>query len=231
VTESPADPLRVEATGETVGEAKWLALRELERIAPGVDKAAVEFEVLSEGERGLLGVGYAPARVAAVAERPPEAADGEPPRADTSLVGEVREVAERIAAGLGVTADVHVREGDESLLVAFEGDDLGLLIGRHGQTIDAIQYLVNAIVLQREEPDQKLVTVDAAGYRERRQSLLESLAARSAERARSLGQPVELEPMTALERRIVHLRLKDEPGVSTRSEGDEPHRYVVVEPA
>ena len=125
---------------------------------------------------------------------------------------------------------LRVTEDDESVLVTYEGGDLGLLIGRHGQTIDAIQHLVNAIVLQRPEAKQKLVTVDAAGYRERRQALLESLAARSAERVRSLGQPVELAPMSALERRIVHLRLKEEPGVSTRSEGDEPHRYVVVEP-
>jgi spoIIIJ-associated protein len=73
------------------------------------------------------------------------------------------------------------------------------------------------------------VVVDAAGYRERRRETLESLAMRSAQRAISSGEPVELEPMSSIERRIVHLRLQDEPGVSTRSEGDEPYRYVVIE--
>ena len=74
------------------------------------------------------------------------------------------------------------------------------------------------------------MVVDAAGYRERRRETLEALALRSAERASSTGEPVELEPMSSIERRIVHLRLQDEPGVSTRSEGDEPYRFVVVEP-
>jgi spoIIIJ-associated protein len=227
---SEEEPLQVEATGETVGEAKWHALRELEQLAPGLDKAAVRFEVLSEGERGLLGVGYAPARVLAFAEAPAPGASPTVETADASeLAGDLRDLLERITAVIGVRCQVEVAEDDEAVTASLTGDDLGLLIGRHGQTIDAIQYLANAIAYRAYGDDRKDVVVDAAGYRERRQATLESLAVRSAEEAKASGEPVELEPMTSIERRIVHLRLQDEPGVSTRSEGDEPYRYVVVE--
>ena len=103
------------------------------------------------------------------------------------------------------------------------------LIGRYGQTIDAVQYLVNAIVASREG-ERVEVTVDAAGYRERRRATLEQLAVRSAERVLASGRPVELEPMSAVERKVVHLRLKDFAGVETSSEGTEPNRYVVISP-
>ena len=222
---------QVEATGETVGEAKWHALRELEQLVPGLDKAAVHFEVLSEGERGLLGVGYAPARVVATAAGAAAAPPAPAVRAagESELAVEVREVLDRITAGIGVRCRIELTEDDESVIASLTGGDLGLLIGRHGQTIDAIQYLVNAVAYRAYGDDRKDVVVDAAGYRERRRETLESLALRSAERAKASGEPVELEPMTSIERRIVHLRLQDEPGVSTHSEGDEPHRYVVVE--
>jgi spoIIIJ-associated protein len=105
-----------------------------------------------------------------------------------------------------------------------------MLIGRHGQTIDAIQYLANAIVFRRHPEGRKEVVVDAAGYRARRQASLEALAVRSAQRAVQDGEPVELDPMTAVERKIVHLRLKDFAGVETSSEGTEPNRFVVVSP-
>ena len=104
-----------------------------------------------------------------------------------------------------------------------------MLIGRYGQTIDAVQYIVNAIVARRGG-ERVEVTVDAAGYRERRRAMLERIAVRSAERARNEGAPVELEPMTAVERKVVHLRLKEFDGVETSSEGAEPNRYVVVSP-
>jgi spoIIIJ-associated protein len=124
---------------------------------------------------------------------------------------------------------VDVREADEGLTVTFVGGDLGVLIGRHGQTIDAIQYLVNAIVAKRVG-ERVEVTVDAAGYRERRRAALEALAVRSARRAADSGQPVELDPMTAVERKVVHVRLKEFDGVETSSEGTEPNRFVVITP-
>ena len=221
---------RVEATGETVGEAKWQALRELERVAPGLDKSAVRFEVLSEGERGLLGVGYAPARVVASVDA--DAVSAPPPvvGGDASAhASDLRDLLTRIAAALRVDCQIDVIEDDDAVTGSLTGGDLGLLIGRHGQTIDAIQYLANAVAYRAYGDDRKDVIVDAAGYRERRRETLEAVAVRSAQRAISTGEPVELEPMSSIERRIVHLRLQDEPGVSTRSEGDEPYRYVVVE--
>jgi spoIIIJ-associated protein len=110
------------------------------------------------------------------------------------------------------------------------GDDLGLLIGRHGQTIDAVQVLAAAIVGGSGD-DRREVVVDAAGYRDRRRRTLESLALRSAEEAVRTGERVELEPMSAAERKIVHTALQERGDVATGSEGDEPNRYVVVEPA
>jgi spoIIIJ-associated protein len=226
--------LVIEATGETVGEAKWAALRELERMAPGLDKAAVRFEVLSEGERGLLGVGYAPARV--IAQLPAEAVREAPPPAapregESELAADARGLVERIAAAIGVQCRVDAHEDDDTVTVTASGHDLGMLIGRHGQTIDAVQYLLNAIVYRTYGDARKEVVVDAAGYRERRRETLESLAVRSAERALRELDRVELEPMTAAERKVVHLRLKDYEGVETASEGAEPNRYVVVLPA
>jgi spoIIIJ-associated protein len=221
------DQLQVEASGETVGEAKWNALRELEAMRPGLDKTLVRFQVVSEGERGLLGVGYSPARVIASVSGDAAALEDE---STTELAGDVREIVERVAKGLGIQCHVHVTEDDETVTASCTGADLGLLIGKHGQTLDAIQYLVNAIEHRGVEEQPKYVVVDAAGYRARRQATLESLAERAAERVRGGEERVALEAMSAVERKIVHLRLKEEPGVATESEGDEPHRYVVVLP-
>ena len=224
--------LTAEATGETVGEAKWAALRELERRHPGLDKAAVQFEVVAEGERGILGVGYEPARV--VAHLPAEAADAAAATAAVSdqagQVADARALVARIVATLGVDADVDAREEPEAVVVTCSGPDVGLLIGRHGQTIDAMQYLLNAVGWRGYGEDRKEIVVDAAGYRARRKATLEALALRVAERVRESGEREELEPMTAVERKVVHLSLKGVAGVGTASEGTEPNRYVVVLP-
>jgi spoIIIJ-associated protein len=227
--------LSVEMTGETVGEAKWAALRELERRRPGLDKSAVRFQVVTEGERGLLGVGYEPARVVASLEGAdvaplPELAPSEPREGESEDAARLREIVERIAHEIGVQCTVEVEEGDEEIHVVCEGSDLGMLIGRHGQTIDAIQYLANAILFRGRYDERKPVIVDAAGYRGRRQATLDALALRMAEQASATGQRVELEPMTAVERKIVHEKLKDDPEVETSSEGTEPNRFVVIVP-
>jgi spoIIIJ-associated protein len=221
------DLRQVEATGETVGEAKWSALRELEKLHPALDKAAVRFQVVSEGERGLLGVGYAPARVIASIGIDAVGKESEP---DSDLAGQVRDLLERITAGIGVRCRIEIEEDEDVLTASCSGSNLGLLIGKHGQTIDAIQYIVNAIVWRARPDDRKDVVVDAAGYRERRRAALESLAVRSAEEAVATHSPIELEPMTAVERKTVHLRLKEFDGVETGSEGTEPNRFVVISP-
>jgi spoIIIJ-associated protein len=222
--------VQVEATGETVGEAKWAALRELEKRQPGLDKSTVRFQVVTEGERGLLGVGYAPAKVIATMDSEATLADDGPRADESELAAEARELIERIIDGIGVVGRIEVEEDDETITLSCTGPDLGMLIGRHGQTIDAVQYLANAAMYRRHQDGRKEVVVDAAGYRARRRSALESLALRSAERARSDGEPVELEPMTAVERKVVHIRLKEFDGVETTSEGTEPNRFVVIHP-
>jgi spoIIIJ-associated protein len=223
-----AQEISVEATGETVGEAKWAALRELEKQQPGLDKSAVHFQVVTEGERGLLGVGFAPAKVVATVSTDAAVADAVD---ESELAAEARALVTRIVDGIGVTGRIDVDESDELITVSCVGSDLGMLIGRHGQTIDAVQYLANAVMWRRHPEDRKEVVVDAAGYRERRRTALEALALRSADRALSDHEPVELEPMTAVERKVVHLRLKEFDGVETTSEGTEPNRYVVVHPS
>jgi spoIIIJ-associated protein len=224
------EDLTVEATGETVGEAKWSALRELERAHPALDKAAVRFEVVSEGERGLLGVGYEPARV--LAHLPAEAAAAAvvAEADDEGQAAEARRLVSRIVTELGIEARLDVDEGKDTITVTVSGGDVAILIGRHGQTIDAVQYLLNVIAYRAYGEAKKDVVVDAAGYRERRRATLETLADEIAERVRESGQAEELEPMTSVERKIVHLRLKDAAGVATASEGTEPNRYVVVLP-
>ena len=217
--------ITVEATGETVGEAKWAALRELESRIPGLDRESVTFQVVSEGERGLLGVGFTPARVVATAERAVSTGSGD--HQDPS-VETVREIVERIATGIGADVSVVARESDGVVTVTCSGNDVALFIGKHGQTIDGIQYLANAIT--RAQGGSHDVVVDAAGYRARRTATLEGIARRTAQRVSATGRRAELEPMTPIERKIVHEALKDDPEVETSSEGSEPNRYVVVLP-
>ena len=163
------ETIQAEGAGETVGEAKWAALRELERLQPGLDKSSVRFQVLSEGERGLLGVGYEPARVLASVARD----DGAALRTGTPdpggpVAARTREVLERIAEGIGVRCRIDLHEEEDTLVATCTGGNLGLLIGKHGQTIDAVQYLVNAAVSRAFPDDRKQVVVDASGYRARR---------------------------------------------------------------
>jgi spoIIIJ-associated protein len=141
----------------------------------------------------------------------------------------VRAILERVVDALEVEADVEVDEDPEQIVGRVDGEDVGLLIGRRGQTIDAVQLLCYRAAF-RGLQERKRVVVDAAGYRERRQEAIERQADRAAERALKTGKEIELEPMTPSERRVVHQHLKDLAGVETFSEGDEPVRCVIVAP-
>jgi spoIIIJ-associated protein len=226
----------VEATGETVGEAKWAALRELERLFPGLEKDNVRFTVVTEGERGLLGVGHVPAKVIAVLEGPiPEPPAPEAPPADEepgSATARLRGYLERVCAALDLSAAVTIAEHEDRIVATLGGSDLGIVIGKRGQTLDAIQYLANAIVYPSsgEAEERKPIVVDAAGYRSRRQAALEREAERAARDAIRTASAVELEPMSAVERKIVHVFLQELGGVETSSEGTEPNRRIVVRP-
>ena len=223
---SEQQTVTVEATGETVGEAKWAALRELEQRVPGLDRESVQFQVVSEGERGLLGVGFTPAHVIASAGTTGVTGPASGTASDASR--NAGEIVERIAAGIGADVTISAREREGGVTVSCSGEDVALFIGKHGQTIDAIQYIANAIT--RAEGGEHEVVVDAAGYRARRTATLEKLARRTAQRASATGRRVALDPMTPVERKIVHEALKDDPEVETASEGSEPNRFVVVFP-
>jgi spoIIIJ-associated protein len=141
----------------------------------------------------------------------------------------VETVLEEIVDALDLDAEIEIDEDEERIAARIEGEDLGLLIGRRGQTIDAVQLLCYRAAF-RGRGDRKRVSVDAAGYRERRRETVERQADRAAERALETGKEIELEPMSATERKIVHDRLADRSGLETFSEGEEPERCVIVAP-
>ena len=222
VSEEPRpEGLVAEAQGDTLGEAKWAAMKELEVRFPGLTADCVRFDVAEDA--GADG----PARVRAevdhdawraVAETIPE----EPAE-------RVRAIVSRVVNALGLHATVDIDESDDEIRATVNGDDLGLLIGKHGSTIDALQHLAFRAAFRGEEI-RKQVVVDAAGYRERREGALHRMADRAAAEALRYGRPVELEPMRATERKIVHTYLSERTDVETHSEGDEPDRRLVVSP-
>jgi spoIIIJ-associated protein len=144
----------------------------------------------------------------------------------------VREVLEEVVDALGLTGTVEVERDHEVVTGTVHGEDLGLFIGRHGQTIDAIQHLIFRIALARGAGDEGelRVVVDAEGYRARRAEALQRVADQAAEDARRYGRPVALDAMTASERKLVHEYLRDRGDVETYSEGEEPDRHLVVAP-
>ena len=141
----------------------------------------------------------------------------------------VRAVLEEIVDALDLEAEVEVSEDEDRIAGRVQGDDLGLLIGRRGQTIDAVQLVCYRAAF-RGRQERKRVVVDAAGYRERRRELVERQADQAAERALETGREIELEPMTPTERKIVHDRLKERTGLETFSEGEGHERCVIVAP-
>ena len=214
---------RVEAEGANLVEAKLAALKELDHDYPGVTADEVEFEVLAENdeEGGTL------ARVSATVDL--ERWEREGDELPEEPAERVRAILNRVVSTLDLRASVDIEEDAEEIKATVNGEDLGLLIGRHGQTIDALQHIaVRAAFLERE--DRKRVVVDAAGYRAKREAVLQREADRAVSDAVAFERPVELEPMSAFERRIVHTYLKDNTDVDTHSEGDEPERRLVVTP-
>ncbi len=218
------------ASGRTVDEAKRRAVEQLRQLVATVREEDVEFEVVDEGGRsGFFGRGRTPARVEArlrpEALRRPATAAGD--AADAAE--ELREFLQTVVDLMGVPAGVEVTARPEGLLAELTGHDLGRLIGRHGATIDALQ-LVAALVVNRRRDERLQVVVDAEGYRARRERTLRALADRAAQKVVREARSIALKPMSAAERKVVHLHLRDHPRVETLSEGVEPYRAVVVSP-
>jgi spoIIIJ-associated protein len=151
-----------------------------------------------------------------------EADELDPPEA-------LEELLEEIVDGLGLDAEIEVDQQDGVLTGRIDGEDVGLFIGRHGQTIDAVQHLAQRIVFP-EGPSSTRVVIDANGYRARRADALRGEADDAADEAIGSGKPVDLDPLPPFERRIVHEYLRDRGDVETHSEGNEPERYLVITP-
>ena len=159
---------------------------------------------------------------------PPEKGVGPSHPADAATPAQaMRELLEEVADSLGLTADVRVTVAGDTLTGTLDGEELGLLIGRHGQTIDALQHIAQRTIAQFADAPARVV-VDGGGYRARRREALERRAQEAADEAASSGRPVALEPLPASERRLVHECLRDREDVETHSEGDEPARHLVV---
>lgn len=205
----------IEQTGRTVDDAVQAALNAL-----GVPRDDVDVEVLAEQSRGILGIlGYSEAKVR-VTVKP-------------GLPGRARDILARIVELMGIQAEVEISADEpEGVHLELHGStDLGLLIGKRGQTLAALQLIV-AMMANRDQPPDKRrrIVLDAEGYRARRERALSATARTAADRAKRTGRPVSLEALTPRERRIVHLALADDPGISTRSEGEDPHRSVIITP-
>lgn len=209
----------VVASGRTVEEAITLALQRA-----GLTRDEAEIHVLDEGSRGVFGIGAREARVRVV----PRAAAWEEP-ADAATLQAATEIARTLLERMGFAATVSAHATERGLAVEVRGEDLGLLIGRRGQGIEALEAVLSAMV-QKATGARVVVELDVGGYRARRRQQLAEMAQRAARRAVAEGRPVHLPPMDARERRVVHTALSGNSRVATRSEGSGGDRHVVVEP-
>jgi spoIIIJ-associated protein len=214
----------VEAEGETIDEAIANALAAL-----AISREQAEVEIVQDARHGVFGFGAQRARVrvsvrATVA--PVEQSASSSVRAPDDAVSALQ----RLLELMGFKARIDSAAGDrpEEICLRISSDARGLLIGRHGQTLDALEYLVNRIIGHKDEAAR--IVLDADGYRDRRRRELVDVARRLAARVRETGQAEEMDPLSARERRLVHLALANDPTVSTRSAGEGASRHVVILP-
>ncbi len=191
----------------------------------GLSRDQFEVEVVREGKSGILGVGGKEALIRVIPVTPPEKACPELVEGDAVKV--VTEILDELLGLLGVTGKVEVLSDEIPLALDIKGDDLGILIGRRGQTLACLEYITKLIVVGRLKAWLPL-TVDVAGYKERRRDSLQRLALYLAEQVKSRRRDITMEPMPADERRIVHLTLADNPDVTTQSIGEGEGRKVVI---
>ena len=200
----------IEITAKTVADAITNACQKLEVISDKLD-----YIVVDEGSSGFLGIGSKPAIIKA--------------KIKSSVVDHAREFLNDVfeAMDLVVVIDIKYDEENKNMNVDLSGDEMGILIGKRGQTLDSLQYLLS-LVVNKESEDYIRVKVDTEDYRRRRKETLENLAKNIAYKVKRTKRPVSLEPMNPYERRIIHSALQNDKYVTTHSEGDEPFRKVVV---
>ncbi|MEG6617234.1 RNA-binding cell elongation regulator Jag/EloR [Peptococcaceae bacterium 1198_IL3148] len=201
----------LESTGKTVEDALNSALLKLE-----VSLEDVEYEVLEQASKGFLGIfGGKEARIKVIVKENP--------------VNKTTKLLRKIVLAMELPVEFQVENDGQVIKVNMQGDDLGVLIGRRGETLDALQYLINLAVNKDLEKRYKII-LDVEGYRKRREETLYSLAAKLADKAKRRGKSIVLEPMNAHERRIIHTALQTRDDIYTFSEGEEPYRKIVIAP-
>jgi spoIIIJ-associated protein len=229
----------VETEGDTIDEAIENALKIL-----AVERDKVTVDILSEGKRGLLGIGAKKARVRAalrktlIVEQEPD--DEEQPKEEPPIIEhdaaavaqKGREVLSKILRSMGVQATIEVKPGEaaEETILDIHADCGGLLIGRRGQTLEALQYLVTRIVSERQGREAPHLVVDTENYRERRRKSLEDMALRLGEKAKRQRKTVSIDALSAADRRIIHAALQDDPWVTTKSLGSGAYRRLLIIP-
>lgn len=218
----------VETEGKTVEEAISKACEELK-----ASREELEIEVLTNASSGFLGlVGAKNAQIRATVKEAAPAAEkgaGLPADASSQAAETAKKTLQDILSLLGMEGAVQLTEEPERIVLNIEGDGSGLLIGRKGQTLDALEYLINKIVHKGAE-DKKRIVVDTENYRSRREESLVHLAQRLGDKAKRLGRPVTISPMSAHDRRIIHLALEEDKSLRTRSTGTGLYRKIVISP-
>ena len=203
----------IEISAKTVSEAITEACRKF-----GVTSDRLDYQVIEEGSSGFLGIGAKPAVIKAAVKIE-----------EVSIEDVAKNFLKKVftAMNMAVTVEVKYDEEEKTMNIDLSGDEMGVLIGKRGQTLDSIQYLVS-LVVNKEVEEYVRVKVDTEDYRQRRKETLENLAKNIAYKVKKTRRPVSLEPMNPYERRIIHSALQNDKYISTHSEGDEPFRRVVV---
>ncbi|WP_349409007.1 RNA-binding cell elongation regulator Jag/EloR [Pseudalkalibacillus sp. SCS-8] len=202
---------QVTITSKSVEEAVQEALSQLQ-----TSEDKVEISVIEESKKGFLGLGAKPAVVQVSLKADP--------------IGDSIDFLKKVASNMGVDLTVDVIEGEDETVLDLSSDKIAILIGKRGQTLNALQYLTNLVANKSSNEYQRLI-LDAENYRERRKETLERLAHRLASKALKINKKVSLEPMPSMERKIIHMTLKSNSKVQTSSEGSEPHRRVIIKPS
>ena len=206
-------------TGKNVEDALTKALVEL-----GVTSDKVEYEVVDKGSNGILGIGSKPAKInVKIKEEKPIVVEEAPADIEAVIV----EFLSKVFDAMNLTVKINVNITEESVDVDLVGDDMGVLIGKRGQTLDSLQYLVSLVVNKKSDKYLR-VKLDTENYRERRKETLENLAKNIAFKVKRTKRSVSLEPMNPYERRVIHSAIQNDKYVTTKSEGEEPFRHVVV---
>lgn len=202
----------IEISAKTVADAVTAACQQL-----SVTSDKIEYEVVEEGKAGIFGLGAKPAVIKA--------------RAKATLEDNVKAFLNDVFAAMNIEVIVKIdyNKEENNMNIDLVGEDMGMLIGKRGQTLDSLQYLVS-LVANKDSEDYIRVKVDTENYRERRKATLENLARNMAHKAKKIRRSVSLEPMNPYERRIIHAALQEDKFVTTHSEGDEPYRRVVICP-